>query len=156
MSAYIVAKPHIDALVRVALEGPAGRPANRDAPWYSMRWYHNLESHNLRDDINRAGRMLWQENYKSVECRYPGCTDEDRPGPVGLKLEDIKAYTYPARQTVRHLTAVEALKALRCYEYQACEHPEWEASEASQFCDALRIDLIEALPGYDEAASTID
>ena len=34
------------------------------------------------------------------------------------------------------------LKAVSCYEYQACEHPGWLASEANLFCDALRHKLI--------------
>ena len=46
---------------------------------------------------------------------------------------------------------VEALKALDCYEYQSCEHPEWETSEAFEFCRAMRNLLIGCLPGYDAA-----
>ena len=43
------------------------------------------------------------------------------------------------------------LKALACYEYQACEHAEWPTSEAYQFCEALRRRAIPRAPGYDAA-----
>jgi len=47
---------------------------------------------------------------------------------------------------------VAVLKACDGYEYQACEHPGWEASEAHAYINALRRRAIHALPGYDEAA----
>jgi hypothetical protein len=42
-------------------------------------------------------------------------------------------------------------KALDCYEYQSCEHAEWEDSEAKSFCDALRKRAGTKVPGYEEA-----
>jgi hypothetical protein len=41
--------------------------------------------------------------------------------------------------------------AIDCLEYQSCEHPEWEASWAARFLDALRAQLIGCLEGYDDA-----
>ena len=40
------------------------------------------------------------------------------------------------------------LGAINCYEYQACEHPGWKASEARSFCEALTARMIHMLPGY--------
>jgi hypothetical protein len=47
-------------------------------------------------------------------------------------------------------TIPELLNAVHCYEYQACEHPGWETSEAHAFCKALERRLISKLPGYND------
>ena len=62
---------------------------------------------------------------------------------------------YSLEPVARHLATltkarvdfVDALEAIDVYEYQACEHPEWETSEARAFCDALRRGLTRMLPG---------
>lgn len=40
------------------------------------------------------------------------------------------------------------LSALSCFDYQACETPDWRQSLAWQICDAIRDAAIRALPGY--------
>ena len=47
--------------------------------------------------------------------------------------------------------AIEACKAIDCYEYQSCEHPGWRDSGAKAFCERLRSALIGAMHGYEEA-----
>lgn len=46
--------------------------------------------------------------------------------------------------------------ALSCYEYQSCEHPEWEGSRARGFCSEFRDCLIATLPGYEDASWGFD
>lgn len=144
MSAWIVSKRHIDVLVQ------AGWSARRDD---RLRWYHGGNPHELDyDNRDAVGRMLWLENHKSVDYRYPGEEDGQLPGPVGLKRADIEAYTFHlAYRSDRKLSLAALLKAIDAYEYQACEHDGWETSEARTYCQSLRKHLIRQLPGYEEA-----
>jgi hypothetical protein len=79
--------------------------------------------------------MLLAQNRRSVDFRYAE-SDIEEP------------YTH-ALSTTR--TPAAMLKAIDCYEYQSCETPDWEDTEAARFCQALRAHLIHQLPGYDEA-----
>ena len=99
------------------------------------------------ETANQVGAMLAAENRRSVDhrynetemedfytfTRYPGSCDSVTPGTPGLD-------------------PVQVLKAIACYEYQSCEHPEWETSEAHEFCQAVRHATIDRLPGYEAAA----
>lgn len=159
MSAYIVNKAHIDALLRVAIEGPADRgPSYPGDGWLMSSYYHKqpdgrLTSHEVsRETRDALGAMLIVECATSVRYRYHNEPLADLPGPIDkdfVRLALLGQYTYNIR--ARHLTAVEALKAIDGYEYQSCEHPDWEASEAYTFCETLRKYLISSLPGYDAA-----
>lgn len=69
------------------------------------------------------GQMLWDENFASVNYRYR----ENESAPV-----------YAPTLTDEPLSPIAVLKALDCYEYQSCEHPGWEESDARKLCDAIR------------------
>jgi hypothetical protein len=79
--------------------------------------------------------MLLAENRRSVDHRY---AEEEWEQP----------YLFKRLPGVPNPVAV--LKALDGFEYQACEHPEWEKSEAHAFVQALRKRAISKLPGYEE------
>ena len=83
--------------------------------------------------------MLLKENYRSVNHRY----DE---GPTA-EIQDPYVFS---RLLVR-IDPVAVLRAISVLEYQSCEHPGWEGSEAQAFCRALQGRAISHLPGYDEA-----
>lgn len=146
MSAYIVSKKHIDAILSAEL--------NRRID-YPLAWYYKGERKTLdRNTADAVGGMLWQENVESVATRYPDDKPGEWPGPCGLTMVEVMAYKWePIRSgnTPRYIQPIEALKALDGYEYQACEHDEWETSEAKAFCEAMRGNLIRRLPGYDDA-----
>ena len=136
MSAYIEDKAHIDALVTLARWGPERVPDN---DWRSLVGGQDAET-------GRVGQMLADENIKSVQYRYDGEALDTLPGPIDKS--DLLHYHYvPGRR----LTAVEGLKALHGYEYQSCEHPDWEESEAYRWVERLHDALIRFLPGYAEA-----
>lgn len=139
MSAWIVSKEHIDALVQAAL---IPTPHARDGIIADP------------DDAHVVGRMLWSECHRSVRSRYPGDADGALPGPTGLTWAEITAYTYTPPSAP--LPPVVVLKNLDCYEYQSCEHDGWTASEARKFCDRLRDHVIKLLPGYEAAPWGID
>ncbi|MFD7161566.1 hypothetical protein ACFV9C_43765 [Kribbella sp. NPDC059898] len=85
-------------------------------------------------DRESVGAVLLAENARSVNHRY----DAD-------DWESVFEYT-PMSGRVDPL---HVLGALGYYEYQSCEHPDWDASEAQAFCTALRHLAIRKLPGYD-------
>jgi len=130
MSAYIVDDGHIDYLIQAGLfwsskAGPLG-------------WYHGGTWHELtRRTAHRIGSILLRENFKSVNHRY----GENSESP---------AYFYKPHPAYPP-DPVQVLKAITCYEYQACEYEEWEASEAHAFCKALQARAIRQLPGWEEA-----
>lgn len=136
MSAFIVSKRHIDLLLTAGLA--YGKQ-------YALRWRVDgmRDCRELTPETASAvGVMLWAENYKSVNHRY----DE----------KDIESELYEFKPYRAKVEPVAVLKAVRCFEYQSCEHPEWEESEAFSFCEALKAAAVAVLPGYEEAAWAID
>jgi hypothetical protein len=162
MSAFMVDKTHIDALVDCAVWGPrCGRAHPGD--YFTMRWW-TVDAVTLRctplDHLDRVrrearpetadaiGAMLIAENLASIHHRYPDTLEGGPlPGPVAAYWEMDYVFERPNLAP----TAIEGLKLINCYEYQACEHPGWPASEAQSFCHALRGRLIGRLDGYDAA-----
>lgn len=148
MSAWIVSRTHIASLIDVAINGPADchiapQPGSGAFTGY-FTWTAPDETamfgrRSERLDVgnaNEVGQMLWDENYASVNYRY-----KSGDAPERFKHMVVK----------HRLTFAEAFKAINCYEYQSCEHPGWENSNAKAFCDALTARLIRAMPGYDDA-----
>lgn len=123
MSAFVVSKEDIDILVTAHL-------ALRGLPWSSER-------------ADSIGRLLWRENVSSVAYRY------DMPERHGAEhaeyLEALEAYAYEPL----YAKCAAVAKIARCYDYQSCEHPGWEASEAKRLVDELMGVFHETLPGYD-------
>lgn len=155
MSAWVVSKAHIDALVTAALADGLSWWQRHDCDVNvgsnSRRW---IDSGDL-DRAHEVGMMLWAENVASIHCRYPDTAenDADYPGPSDFSEADVASYRY--RPTTL-LGPVEILKAIACYAYQACEHDGWNTSEARSFCESLRDDEISRLDGYDDAPWGLD
>ena len=144
MSSYMVSKSHVDALVHAAFFGPRGL---RQSQWRKPRFKdcHDWSA----DQMDDLGEMLVKENLSSIHACYPDTLSdpESTPGPIAQYW--LRPYKHET--PTRRMSVVEALKALDCYEYQSCEHPEWEKSEAFEFCRAMRDSLIGFLPGYEAA-----
>ena len=144
MSAFIVSKEHIDAMVHAGLKY-GRRYTLRWRVGADPEWAGDYEAYSVavqtqtreltRETADRVGAMLWNENMRSVDHRYEQANDR----------EVYRFTEYDKMQPVM------ALKLIDCYEYQSCEHDEWESSEAHAFCQALRKTLIHSLPGYDDA-----
>jgi len=114
----------------------------------NLSWYHNGERHILDNSTaDEVGQMLLDECVKSVCYRYDGSEMTNLPGRIDAEwLIPFKHHFHC------HIpTPVQALSIISCYEYQSCEHPEWEASSAKALCDRLRREAIHRLPGYDDA-----
>jgi hypothetical protein len=135
MSAFVVSDTHIDALVSAGLA--FARPSE------PMTWYHagpdGLDrAYRLRpDNPTEVGAMLLAANQSSVNLLY-GERGSTKPAYSFRRLSGIP-------------DPVVILKAIACFEYQCCEHPDWAASQARQFCQELRDRCIDRLPGYQQA-----
>ncbi|MGW6332147.1 hypothetical protein [Nocardia rhamnosiphila] len=86
-----------------------------------------------RIDYQPLGQLLWDENVRSVDHRYQETNPRDR---------------YVLHTTEGDLDPLAVLKAIDCYQYQACEHPEWADSNASAWMTQLRDAIYTAVPRY--------
>jgi hypothetical protein len=84
---------------------------------------------------DEIGRALWRENLASVAYHYPDDKDGERPGPIDFRDADVDTYTW---QETAPLTAAELNATLAGYEYQSCEHPEWDDSPLRAVVAKLR------------------
>lgn len=154
MSAFVVDELHIHVLVNAGLSYSM-RGSNlswlvrdltdeekvdsytRGVPWGpgATAIYGQLRRELTRKTAGFVGAMLWAENVRSVNHRY---AEEEWEQPYQFK--ELRGVPSP----------VAVLKALDGYEYQSCEHEEWEDSESYRFCHALRKLAIKKLTGYDD------
>jgi len=111
MSMFIVSREHIDYMVTAIIR----------AELVAM----------TPDEI---GRMLWNENLESAKYRYPNDGDGERPGPINFRDSDVESYTWTE---TAELDPAALSTTLRCYDYQSCEHPGWDGSEAKAITDKL-------------------
>lgn len=130
MSAYLVSKSHIDALV-------------------TLGSLHKVIPYGSRTYTTDMGKTLIRANVESIEARYPDTKGHPQEMP-GCYI-DAETYTHALYAKHTNLTPAAGLKAISGYEYQACEHKGWNGSVAQVFCDSLRHALIRALPGYSSA-----
>ena len=159
MSAFIVDRSHIDALLTAGLYHTPSYPGDGFSPvvWFDAplteydghEWYEKHHKTLTRETADAVGRMLWWECLRSVGYRYPDAQLVELPGPVGLTAEEVHGYTFTRLDGPPDPVVV--LSLIACYEYQTCEHPDWHASEAASFCESLRRHTIHRLPGYDDA-----
>lgn len=83
--------------------------------------------------------ILWQENVKSVNFRYREATNvEDYK--ISVKLIDESVIKNFSTRSMTILERIQAQNAVHCFDYQACEHPEYEKSLANAF--VLYVDSI--------------
>ena len=91
MSAFIVSKAHIDALVAVALFGPTGcRAANWRGPCFGDP--ARQATYCIASEI---GEMLVKENLSSIHSRYPDTAVNPRVTPGPVEQYWLEPYTFP-------------------------------------------------------------
>lgn len=133
MSAYVVSHRHINAILTFANRANARLCAG------VMRY----DASNV-EDLQRMAEILYAENVRSVNYRYrqpaslPGIVDETERDIVFNFVRDA-------------FSPVDILRLCECYDYQACETPDYEASAAARIVNAIRHEAIRALPGYSNA-----
>ena len=94
------------------------------------------------------GRILLDENERSVRYRYPGCGADELPGTIGQEfLASYRFRPWPIHAALAPLTI---LKACDGFDYQACETDDYDASLAATIINAIRRRAISELPGYSD------
>lgn len=123
MSAYIVDRNTITYLVKAAEH-------------FDMYWNDNRLKRCEDGYFVLLAQMLWDENIKSVQYLYPDCRESlaNAPGPIG---EDFKIVEADASKIYPSFNGWTILRACQTYEYQSCEHPTWDNSEAKRFIECL-------------------
>ena len=160
MSAYMCDREHVVYLVQCALS-----LTDRHSKGI-FRWYHGENIRELRhENMIEVGQMLWDENLRSINYRYPDTVKnpKDSPGKLsdaesGFELLEgdfgfrFRVYeTSPINLSDPVPDLAQLFMSCDCYAYQACEHPEWKDSSAQAFINALRQAAWCRLPGYDSA-----
>ncbi len=145
MSAYIVDKNHVLFLLAAA----ESRAITQHS---SLTWFHKSQHNRFPmgdpEAIAEVGNMLWRENIASVSHRYPNESSGTLPGPINA---DMVIGTNDLHVHWPHIEPVQVIKACDCFDYQSCEHPAWEESEAKAFTHSLRRAASHSLPGYNGA-----
>lgn len=139
MSAFIVNKSSIDAIVTFAVGGKRRVTTCRSIT--------NPETFSTTNDHSPAqlGQALWHENYLSVNYRYRA----DDETPVYKYKPQYDGHVGTGQK--RLLTPIDIIKLCDCLEYQSCEHPGWETSWAKDLLDRVRRAATRELPGYEDA-----
>lgn len=136
MSAYLVDPEHIHVLLYTATQHRPGHMQGLRWYWGNPTMAGKLQITARPEEKSVVGQMLMDQNAASVNARY----DEDH------------AYVYEyQRPRFVDWQPIEVLKAIHCYEYQACETNDWPQTEAHAFCRALEHDLIARIAGYSDA-----
>lgn len=119
MSAYMVSDEHINVMVWKAGQ----RAYQHDTLFTFTRDDGRVLRITSTADARELGQLLHDANLASVLARYG-------------EWDDLEPYRY-ARPTFQTWSALEVIGALSCYEYQACEVPDWRGSEAYRLCRDL-------------------
>lgn len=135
MSAFQVTESHIGAILRWYLT---------DCPPHLRSSWRGFMSPNP-NDADDMMNALAAENAQSVAYRYPGISTE----PV-LAADNVRLSRYAK------LAPVAVIKACQCLEYQSCEHPTWDKSDAKYLLEQIQSAAIASLPGYSQAAWAIE
>ena len=136
MSAFVVGHDHIDALLTFAVD-------------LKIAFYNpeNKRTEYINDTtVTDIGKILLAENERSVGHRYGETDPDDMPGTTG---EDSRNYKF--RRFGANLTCLSILKACDCFDYQACETEDYEASLACRIVNCIRGYAVRRLPGFDDA-----
>ncbi|WP_277062917.1 hypothetical protein [Schaalia cardiffensis] len=133
MSSYIVDAEHINVLVWAAYTY-GGNELVIDAfdAAQPIVFTRTLAS------MSRLGQCLLDANARAVNDRY----DQD----------SLFIYQYTQPRSL-DWSEVEILKAINGYAYQAIDWSDWTTSVAAAICQRITSDVIQHLPGYDEATS---
>jgi hypothetical protein len=110
----------------------AGYEATLDV--YHGDTWHNFTRYEHADMVKG---LLHQANIDSVNYRYKEFTTET---PAPYSGADIAQYLGGVVIPWGHV-----LGALRCFEYQACEHPEWSTSLASAIVNKIRFKVCQRI-----------
>lgn len=135
MSAFQVPKSHILYLVAAATSPTIVRP------WHQVSWSDPSGARHMigggdATEAARIANVLAAENARSVDHRYPNGSN----GPAGRDV-------FEPRDMCRVMAcdAAQVIRACDCYNYQACETDDYDATEAAAFIRAVRESAVNRL-----------
>jgi hypothetical protein len=147
MSAHIVDPSHIDAMLSVAINGPA-ESATR-VRWiapYVDELFPEFSGSLSRVSATPTGRILLAACIASVSEVH-----DEPPGALPGPDPNPDPGQYEWTDLGQLLTAIECCKAISHFEFQSCAHPGWADSGARAFCGRLRDALIPCIEDYEDA-----
>ena len=136
MSAFVVPNIHIDAILsfaRLAARKLRRLPIDVIGP---VSW-------DSPEHLTHIGRVLQAENIRSVNYRYASTDAGERPYTA------FRVYPRP-------VSAMMALKACDCLNYQSCETPDWQQTEACALLKLIRNEALQQLIASHPLAQTAD
>lgn len=137
MSAFLCSDAHLSVLVAYARAHRLCESMGR----FSVVLKHDEAPVMMRDMLEQQqGEVLRLENERSLCARYP---DDPDTSPFVYK----KPAVLPSH--------VAIIKLCQCYEYQACETPDYEGTAAALFVQHILSGAIRNLPGYEAAPWSI-
>lgn len=158
MSAYICSPDHIKALAIFAAghSGWGGNRSQRVDPRYFKYDGGDERMHGRRDCevATYYANILYCENIRSVQARYPQDTFDDLPGPCAKpELLEVSGQDFSAQtgHVALVLKPVDILKMCDGLEYQSCETDDWDKTLAYRLLTRIRKAAIHELPGYEDA-----
>lgn len=110
----------------------------------------DLTYHKVTKD--EAAELLYDENRKSVSCRYDEKESSTEKGEF-LRAVVGKGWEYIALPSG---SAVDFIKIAKCYQYQTCEHDGHENSKAWKLSEGVIDAAVHRLPGWDKAPWGLD
>lgn len=145
MSAFLVTDAHINVLITFARHHRMVLP-HPDAP--------ETVSLEIRTDetATEFGKALLRENLRSLTYRYGdkhGFTDAPGGDEAYLLRYRFKADHRAFMGKTGGPLAI--IKATHCFDYQACETPDYPKTWAAEFMRLIRDAACHHLPGYDDA-----
>lgn len=127
MSAFLVSDNHINTLVTFAR-------------LHQIQFFLNNGKMLSGRDPQKLAEILKAENVRSLNYRY---TEQEEAEPIQFRL------------TNTYFTPVQILGAANCYEYQACECPDYFKSYAAKIISIIKEEAIRCLPGYADCIHAI-
>lgn len=125
MSAFILNEYHLSILGRAASAAAAhsGRQARTGYDVVTCKTH---------------AQTLYAENVRSVQYRYS-------------ERGAVEPMAFDSRALHGTLNPMQVIKACHCYEYQTCETPDYERSEAAKLIAHIVAVFTRILPSYEDA-----
>lgn len=160
MSAFMVSTDHIDLIVDFARSGSPRDSYHLPTPptHYGLTHTPDCKLYGVgpRFDVrgypDELGQALLSANWESLNARYPGRVSELFGNSEAMGIANYRAPRRPrifgAYPLKRDAEIGHVLKQLECFDYQACEVSDYDASWAAGVINILRRKAISQLTGY--------
>lgn len=142
MSANLVHPQHVIKLAAFVA-------AHGNIPKYAIREHGGADVSRLQpyEAASYYAKVLWDENVRSVQHRYPGdddmASDEDGAMVFDVPPDELTSLFL--------LDPVSILKMCDGLEYQSCENSNYYETTAYALLNMVRKAAVRALPGYADA-----